>query len=296
MEFLYSLLALGVMNTINAIGGIFSDNDQNDAYKKEIERRKEEQTNKLDLMNLEFKDAEDKANRDADRSDAISTMGEKTSAADANAQINAQNLQRIADAYQWNYQAQNIGQNKGAALANTAASGVRTSSVNNAIQMDADMGEQQLQLMEDQARAGYDYNLDGILNALAENNFQIQMNRTDAYDLRAAYMPGGSEREKFDLQYKMQDKAYQDNIDDLQAASDDLGNGWKATGRFIKRMFGVENAGAAAQIGQTIADYGGLNNYLKGMTNSFKQVRSQRSFRAQAINEGRLKNSFTWFK
>lgn len=298
--FLWSLAALGVMNTFDALGGIFGDNDRKDALKKERKRLEKERNDKLRLMDLEFTDAEKQANKSADRSDLVSDMNERTSAYDANAQIGQLSLQQLADAYTFNYNNQQIGANKGAGLASMAASGTRTSSVGNAIDMETLQNEQQLQLAEDSTRANYDYQLEGILQALAQNRFQIQNNRTDAFDLRQAYArpdealgtEGGSEYQKYALSRQMQNDAYNNRIQDYTDEINDLGDFWKGVGRFTKRVFGVGNSGAANNIGQAITDFG-VNDYLKNTYNNFRQ---QRSFRAQSIAEGRYKGKFSWFK
>lgn len=290
--FLWSLAALGVMNTLGAFGGISSDNDRKNALKKEKERLEKERDDKLKLMDLEFNDSKDKAMKEADRSDAVSDMNERSASNNANAEIGQLSLQQIADAYTFNYNNQQIGANKGAGLASMAASGVRTSSVGNAIDMETKQNEQQLQLYEDQTRAGYDYKLDGILQALAQNTFGIQNSRTDAFDLRAAYNEGGSEYEKYQLSRGLQEDAYNNRIKDYKDEIDDLGDFWKGTGRFFKRILGTDNASAANTIGQAITDFG-VNDYLKGTYNNF---RTQRSFRAQSIADGRYTGKFSWLK
>lgn len=243
----------GIMNTIDAFEGKENDKSQIDAYTEEIKRREAEKTDKLSLMDLEFTDRKDTAEKNAARSDAQSDLNELQSAEDANRNINNLGLQQIADTYTWNQASQQIGSQKGNALSQTAASGARTSSMTGAIDMADQQAKGQLQLQEDLARADYDNTLYSTLGALAQNRFQIQANRTDAYDLRRSFQEGGSNYNIYQKQRKMQEDAYDWNIKDLTDAKNDLSDNLNTN--FWKRIFGVQNMGTAIQMGQFVKDF-----------------------------------------
>lgn len=243
----------GIMNTIDAFEGKEQDNAQIDAYTEEIKRREAEKTDKLSLMDLEFTEKKETAEKNAARSDAQSDLNELQSAEDANRNINNLGLQQIADTYTWNQASQQIGSQKGNALSQTAASGARTSSMTGAIDMADQQAKGQLQLQEDLARADYDNTLYSTLGALAQNRFQIQANRTDAYDLRRSFQEGGSNYNIYQKQRKMQEDAYDWNIKDLTDAKNDLSDNLNTN--FWKRIFGVQNMGTAIQMGQFVKDF-----------------------------------------
>lgn len=257
MEWLIAALVTlgvnGIMNTIDAFEGKEQDNAQIDAYTEEIKRREAEKTDKLSLMDLEFTDKKETAEKNAARSDAQSDLNELQSAEDANRNINNLGLQQIADAYTWNQASQQIGSQKGDALSQAAASGARTSSMTGAIDMADQQAKGQLQLQEDLARADYDNTLYSTLGALAQNRFQIQANRTDAYDLRRSFQEGGSNYNIYQKQRKMQEDAYDWNIKDLTDAKNDLSDNLNTN--FWKRIFGVQNMGTAIQMGQFAKDF-----------------------------------------
>lgn len=257
MEWLIAALVTlgvnGIMNTIDAFEGKEQDNAQIDAYTEEIKRREAEKTDKLSLMDLEFTDKKETAEKNAARSDAQSDMNELQSEEDANRNINNLGLQQIADAYTWNMASQQIGSQKGDALSQAAASGARTSSMTGAIDMADQQAKGQLQLQEDLARADYDNTLYSTLGALAQNRFQIQANRTDAYDLRRSFQEGGSNYNIYQKQRKMQEDAYDWNIKDLTDAKNDLSDNLNTN--FWKRIFGVQNMGTAIQMGQFAKDF-----------------------------------------
>lgn len=242
------------MNTLDMFSGMFSDGEKVNALKREKERKLKEKQAKLDLMDLEFKESKKAANKNADRSDQLSDMNEGTVSNQHNNAIEQLSLQQIADAYSFNYMAENSAAQTGNALSSQAASGTRNSSVMDAVELQAGQSAQQLQLSEDQQRAGYDSNLNGILSALAQNRFQIQNNRTDAIDLRTSYEAGGSQYEIFQKQRQLQSDAYDNLIEDINYEIED-NSGWKAGLKSIGRLFGVKNASSAFSLGQTVADF-----------------------------------------
>lgn len=242
-------------NALDMFSGLFSDSETANALKREKQRKEDEKKAKLELMDLEFEQDKKAAIKSADRSDQLSTMNEGTVSNQHNNAIEQLSLQQIADAYSFNYMAENSAAQTGNALTAQAGSGTRTSSVMDAVDMQAAQSAQQLQLTEDQQRAGYDSNLNGILSALAQNRFQIQANRTDALDLRTSYDVGGDQYEIYQKQRALQEKAYNDLIQDIGYQIED-NTGWKAGLKTLGRLFGIKNASSSFALGQTVADFG----------------------------------------
>ena len=242
-------------NALDMFSGLFSDSETANALKREKQRKEDEKKAKLELMDLEFEQDKKAAIKSADRSDQLSTMNEGTVSNQHNNAIEQLSLQQIADAYSFNYMAENSAAQTGNALTAQAGSGTRTSSVMDAVDMQAAQSAQQLQLTEDQQRAGYDSNLNGILSALAQNRFQIQANRTDALDLRTSYDVGGDQYEIYQKQRALQEKAYNDLIQDIGYQIED-NTGWKAGLKTFGRLFGIKNASSSFALGQTVADFG----------------------------------------
>lgn len=242
-------------NALDMFSGLFSDSETANALKREKQRKEDEKKAKLELMDLEFEQDKKAAIKSADRSDQLSTMNEGTVSNQHNNAIEQLSLQQIADAYSFNYMAENSAAQTGNALAAQAGSGTRTSSVMDAVDMQAAQSAQQLQLTENQQRAGYDANLNGILSALAQNRFQIQANRTDALDLRTSYDVGGDQYEIYQKQRALQEKAYNDLIQDIGYQIED-NTGWKAGLKTLGRLFGIKNASSSFALGQTVADFG----------------------------------------
>lgn len=242
-------------NALDMFSGLFSDSETANALKREKQRKEDEKKAKLELMDLEFEQDKKAAIKSADRSDQLSTMNEGTVSNQHNNAIEQLSLQQIADAYSFNYMAENSAAQTGNALTAQAGSGTRTSSVMDAVDMQAAQSAQQLQLTEDQQRAGYDANLNGILSALAQNRFQIQANRTDALDLRTSYDVGGDQYEIYQKQRALQEKAYNDLIQDIGYQIED-NTGWKAGLKTLGRLFGIKNASSSFALGQTVADFG----------------------------------------
>lgn len=242
-------------NALDMFSGLFSDSETASALKREKQRKEDEKKAKLELMDLEFEQDKKAAVKSADRSDQLSTMNEGTVSNQHNNAIEQLSLQQIADAYSFNYMAENSAAQTGNALTAQAGSGTRTSSVMDAVDMQAAQSAQQLQLTEDQQRAGYDSNLNGILSALAQNRFQIQANRTDALDLRTSYDVGGDQYEIYQKQRALQEKAYNDLIQDIGYQIED-NTGWKAGLKTLGRLFGIKNASSSFALGQTVADFG----------------------------------------
>ena len=269
------LAALGisaVKGTASAISGSAQDKKQKEAYQRELERTQDKKTDALNLLDINYQEAEKNALRNADRSDRQSDMAERATTQSANSNINALSLQSIADAYSFNNAAQSAAAGKGNSLAGMAASGTRTSSLGGAVKMADQQAQDTLQLQEDMSRIQSDANLSNTLAALGQNVFQIGMNREDAENLRQSYSHGdyetltgdgtlmgtilaglknaenslkgkatayagaGSEYRKYMLNRDRAEKDYDNSIADLNMAIADLSGG-KAVGRWFDRFF-----------------------------------------------------------
>ena len=269
------LAALGisaVKGTASAISGSAQDKKQKEAYQRELERTQDKKTDALNLLDINYQEAEKNALRNADRSDRQSDMAERATTHSANSNINALSLQSIADAYSFNNAAQSAAAGKGNSLAGMAASGTRTSSLGGAVKMADQQAQDTLQLQEDMSRIQSDANLSNTLASLGQNVFQIGMNREDAENLRQSYSHGiydgiesdgtllgtiqaalannalseagksngykgaGSEYRKYMLNRNRAEKDYDNSIEDLNMAIADLSGG-KAVGRWFDRFF-----------------------------------------------------------
>lgn len=269
------LVALGISAITGIIGassGSAQDKKQKEAYQRELERTQDKKTDALNLLDINYQEAEKNALRNADRSDRQSDMAERATTHSANSNINALSLQSIADAYSFNNAAQSAAAGKGNSLAGMAASGTRTSSLGGAVKMADQQAQDTLQLQEDMSRIQSDANLSNTLAALGQNVFQIGMNREDAENLRQSYSHGdydavtgdgtiwgtiqaglqnmgnglkgkatayagaGSEYRKYMLNRDRAEKDYDNSIADLNMAIADLSGG-KAVGRWFDRFF-----------------------------------------------------------
>ena len=269
------LVALGISAITGIIGassGSAQDKKQKEAYQRELERTQDKKTDALNLLDINYQEAEKNALRNADRSDRQSDMAERATTHSANSNINALSLQSIADAYSFNNAAQSAAAGKGNSLAGMAASGTRTSSLGGAVKMADQQAQDTLQLQEDMSRIQSDANLNNTLAALGQNVFQIGMNREDAENLRQSYSHGdydavtgdgtiwgtiqaglqnmgnglkgkatayagaGSEYRKYMLNRDRAEKDYDNSIADLNMAIADLSGG-KAVGRWFDRFF-----------------------------------------------------------
>ena len=256
--FSMSLLLMFGMNAIDMFSGLFQDNENKKAYQREKTRKETERDNKLALMDLEYEEAKRQAIQNADRSDTLSTNNERVISDETNNAIEALTLQQLADAYSFNYAAEQNAAQEGNMLSGMAASGTRTSSMNTAVDLQSAQNAQQLQLAEDQSRHAQDQNLFSILNAYGQNAFQIQNNRTDAYNLRHSYDEGGYNQKAFKLQRDLQENAYNNAIQDLQFAIED-NSGIKSALRNTGKLFGVKNANTANTLANYVEQFGALD-------------------------------------
>ena len=219
---LISLITLGVGLASGTLTGVLGAKAATSEYDKEVEDLERKQReyliddtddytseieDELNLLDLTFeekkKDAEHSADLkdiEADRTDSLATQTETAANNDFANQFDLLNLSWQQDALNFNNANMQIGQSTGNALSTAAASGTRTSSMNDAIALEAANNEAQLQLQEDTTRANNNYQVTSLLNSLSNSKNSVQQNRWNALDLRNAadytrwqYGEGGTE-------------------------------------------------------------------------------------------------------
>lgn len=192
-------LAIGAVSLI--LGGLFGvvdDYTQIQEAKREKTHTEEQITNnaqdQLDLLNLNFELDKKNAIKESEKLtlqadvqaeqnrllEKQTNLAEKNAGLDFNQNIDLMQLQADSDIFGFNTAAIQGGQSTGNALANTAASGIRAgSSLSDAIDMEAALNSQQLQLAENQTNAQMDINLNSLLNNLQNQRFGIANNRAN---------------------------------------------------------------------------------------------------------------------
>ena len=180
------------------IGGMLNADKANKEYNKamedaqyqqdELERKRQQQ---LEKLNLQYEIAEGQANKNADKQDRRTTLSELFTSEDFNNNMEALTLQQEGQARQWNNEAMAMGQQEADALSNMAASGTRSSSMAQAVDLQASVNAANLQYEEDMGRAQSKIGLTNLFGNLNQNIGAIQENRTDALDLRKNYREGG---------------------------------------------------------------------------------------------------------
>lgn len=179
--------------------------------KKELELKQANETldntynqNKKNT-DLDFEINKKEAFHNADVSDKEQTFNEWVYSNELNNQLDLLNKSQKLTADNYNQASISIGQNTGNALSAAAASGTRTSSMNQAIDLEQAANYQTLQLNQDYNRAGVANSYQSLLLQGAQQNFNIQQNRDAANYLRNSYLEGGSN-------YRL----YQNALADLQ--------------------------------------------------------------------------------
>ncbi|MCF0125008.1 MAG: hypothetical protein HUJ68_04510, partial [Clostridia bacterium] len=135
----------------------------------------------------QFNEEKKEALKNADRTDANTTMTENIVSENINQNIQSISLQQVSDSYSYNNAQKQLDSQKSAMLTSQAQSGTRTSSMNDAINIETANNAEQMQFQQDSQRINYNYQINSILNNLAQNTFNIQNNRTDAMELRNSY-------------------------------------------------------------------------------------------------------------
>ncbi|MCQ2397954.1 MAG: hypothetical protein MJ052_01455 [Sphaerochaetaceae bacterium] len=161
---------------------LWNQHDNDKLLTQRIRELEAEMKNRLELMDLNFDVNKKQALRNADNSDIQTTMQEGFVSEDFNNNLDALRLGQEADAFGWNAAAIQNESAEGDALSSMASSGVRGSSMNDAVEMQSALNSQQLQLQEDTQRNGQSIQLASLLNNLANNTFNMQVSRL-AYGL-----------------------------------------------------------------------------------------------------------------
>ena len=186
---------------------------QYDEISDYIDDLKEEKERALEELTLDYENAKTEANKNADRSDAQSTMNESLTSTDVNNSLDNLQLEQIAEGFSYNQQAQQIASNTGNELSNIAASGIRAGgSISDAVKLEQAQNNAQLQLTEDMQRQNNDLQLSNVLAGLNNNIFGIQADRTDARDLRDSFSEGGYQWKKYQLAYENTEAGYNQAI------------------------------------------------------------------------------------
>lgn len=184
-----ALIATAVGGTINAISGISGRRKA----RKQLRAKRDED---LALMDLNYETDKKNSIKAADRQDDQSDLNEKFIAGNANNQLDALRNAQEQEAFGFNQQAMQDSSQEGNALAAAATSGTRNSSMNTAVELQSAVNSQQLQLSEDSARANDENNLFNILNNFQNDAFKLQNDRTDAEDVRDAFVEGTGDKWK----------------------------------------------------------------------------------------------------
>jgi hypothetical protein len=216
-----ALIAAAVGGTINAISGI-------SGRRKARKQLREDRDNKLAELALQYDIAEKNARKNADRQDDQSDLNEKFIAGNANNQLDALRNAQEQEAFAFNQQAMQDSSQEGSALASMATSGTRNSSMKTAVELQSAVNSQQLQLSEDSTRASDENSLFNILNNFQNDAFKLQNDRTDAEDLRDAYVEGSGDQWKlYDMSRQGIKREYDRAIDEQKTSF------WSVVGDFF---------------------------------------------------------------
>lgn len=180
------------VGAVTGLGGYILDAiNSNQYYQQKISDTDKDKQLALADLALDFANAEEEANKNADRSDAASTMNESTLANSTNNAIDQLQINQEMQGLGFNQAAQSAGQQEGAALSDLANSGIRAGgSLSDAVEMQKSQNAMQLQLSENATRKQNELQLSNVLQGLNESVFEIQANRTDAQDLRDSFAVG----------------------------------------------------------------------------------------------------------
>lgn len=223
--------AAAMANTIDYFMDAAEAREQIDADKKYLEDQKEAD---LALLELEFEEAKKEANKNAARAEAAADLSDKEQNLNENYLSNQFNNeltllqnQQEQDAFSWNVYKMNSDAEKGNSKNQIANSGVRSgSSLEDAVDMQAVVNSQQLELTKENSRTQQNMQLNAItagtdLNKLniAGNRINADYQRQDAAELRASYeaavwQKGGwnSETNKFEMPKIISEGGYNWNV------------------------------------------------------------------------------------
>lgn len=223
----------------------------NDEYGRQIAEQERLKAQQLKDLDLEFEIASNKAKKNADRQDKGLTLEEMFTSDGLNGQFDALRLGQEGNVLDWNIQAMQNDQQKGQELSAMAASGTRSSSMADAVEMEASVNSQALQLQEDQTRAQNKIQLANLFGNLGEAVNSISLGREDAMDLRTSYDEGGDNWRLYQNERQNTIDNFNSNINQLQRGQRDLNkNAWKGG---LKALFGGASSGF--QVGAGLQDF-----------------------------------------
>lgn len=242
-----------------ALGGIFSAfgvaSENAEARRKYEQQKKAIEADYLRALEEfelnwtnEKKEQQDKSLEEqhlADISDKGLDVSERSLSNDFNSEIDNLYNAAYADTFNWNDAAMQADQQKGNALAQAAASGVRAgSSMSQSIELQSATNAAQLQFQQDAQRSSYDNALNKMINGLAQGKVDIWQNRevTDvkrdnAIELFNSYEEGGAAWNVYDMKKRHMAEQKDQAINQLKEDLDSYtGNSF---GRWLSGAFGM---------------------------------------------------------
>lgn len=241
-----AIIGAAVGATTGLLGYIIDAvNNHNYNNQKIADTQKDKELALADLE-LDFKNAEEEANKNADRSDATSTMNESSVSNGTNNALDQLRLNQEMEGLGFNQAAQSAGQQEGAELASMADSGTRAGgSLSAAVDMQKSQNAMQLQLSEDATRKNDEMQLANVLQGLNESTFGIQANRTDAQDLKESFTEGGYNYKKYQNAKERTESGFNQQIWEYQN-SNAQDEGWNAFWKGAAALLGGGNQGVTA--------------------------------------------------
>lgn len=179
-------LAVG---TVSGIVNIFNTQSEIRDAKRQL---KNETALALWQQEEAFKLAKKEAYENARKADEQTTFQEQNLSGVYSDKIEQLGLAELMQTYSENSTLMSNEQQKADALSTTAASGTRTSSVQDSIDLQSAINNDILQAEKETNKKNNDFQLADILNSLANTNFGLQTQRTNAEDLRKSYEYGGT--------------------------------------------------------------------------------------------------------
>lgn len=222
--------------------------------------------NKKKQMDAEYAIAKKQANREADKQDKQTTRGESTLSDNISAQTAMLNLEQAMSGLSLNTSETELGQSYGASLASMSSNGTRSSSLNQAVEMQAALSTAQIESQKEAGRNSYDFSLKNIIDSMANGVFDIQTSRDDTNYLRNSYEAGGAAYESYQAnltylndQAKLEKRRLADSFKDWQ---DNTGL------RYLNAIFNGATTGfnATTKVLATGDDFGwwNISNYNPG--------------------------------
>lgn len=232
--------------------------DQRDAWVQAEDQKKKLRAQKdrtLKQLDLEFEIAKKNANKNADKSDILTTLEEQSLSETSSNQIKQLGLQQEAETFAWNQQAMTNESSKGDALNNMGSSGIRagSSSLSDAVDLQSALNEKQLQMQQDSQRNSDELNLAGVLKNLRGGIANTQFNRTEANDLRNSFIEGGDQFNLYQSNRGNTEANFNDAIDTIIKEQDELEDFWN---NFLGGLTAAFNGGSKGyQAGSQVQGY-----------------------------------------